>query len=103
MATVGFFTREDARTGGPKRTSTALTTERVRELGEQAVHMMNPSAKTRHMKPSGPKTRDVYDLGEAPGEKEDEQGKPFVGPSGQWIRERLPEGVRVRFNNCCRT
>jgi uracil-DNA glycosylase family 4 len=64
---------------------------------------MNPRAKTRHMKPSGSNRPDVYILGEAPGMQEDEDGKPFVGPSGRWLRQFIPEGTRIRFNNVCRT
>lgn len=38
---------------------------------------------------SGPPDARVAVLGEAPGEKEDEAGEPFVGPSGQLLRKYL--------------
>lgn len=38
---------------------------------------------------SGPLEAAVVVLGEAPGEKEDRAGEPFVGPSGQLLRKYL--------------
>lgn len=38
---------------------------------------------------SGPVNARVAVLGEAPGQKEDETGAPFVGPSGQLLRKAL--------------
>ena len=38
---------------------------------------------------SGPKQADIMIIGEAPGEKEDEQGLPFVGRSGQLLTTLL--------------
>ncbi len=32
---------------------------------------------------------DIMFIGEAPGQKEDEQGRPFVGPAGQFLDELL--------------
>src|SRR3989338_8896544 len=32
---------------------------------------------------------DILFIGEAPGQKEDEQGRPFVGPAGQFLDELL--------------
>lgn len=39
----------------------------------------------------GPAPCDIAVVGEAPGEQEDEQGRPFVGPAGQLIRKHLQE------------
>lgn len=41
------------------------------------------------MKPWGRGTLRVLLVGEAPGEQEDEEGKPFVGPSGEFLREQV--------------
>lgn len=38
---------------------------------------------------SGPAPAPVAIIGEAPGEQEDKQGRPFVGPAGQLLREAL--------------
>jgi len=37
----------------------------------------------------GPDKASILFLGEAPGAREDEQGKPFVGPSGQLLEKML--------------
>lgn len=57
------------------------------------------------MEPSGARRPLVYMLGEAPGEQEDRRGEPFVGPSGQALRMRIPREFRdrVRFSNVVRT
>lgn len=49
------------------------------------------SCKTPFMKPSGSKKPEVLVIGESPGSEEDEVGKPFVGRSGQLLREVLEE------------
>lgn len=44
--------------------------------------------------------RGVLVLGEAPGSEEDAQGRPFVGKSGQFLRERL-SGLGVDLGRDC--
>ncbi|MFC4550381.1 MULTISPECIES: uracil-DNA glycosylase [Halorussus] len=55
---------------------------------------------------TGPADADVLFVGEGPGEKEDEQGEPFVGRSGTILDEKLEErGLSredVRITNCVR-
>lgn len=54
----------------------------------------------------GPDDADLVFLGEAPGEKEDEGGEPFVGRSGDVLDEALRDaGIArsdVRITNCVR-
>lgn len=47
---------------------------------------------------------DLLILGEAPGEREDQEGRPFVGKAGQFLREHLPSSAkdRVAFQNVVR-
>jgi len=47
----------------------------------------------------------IYMLGEAPGEQEDKQGIPFIGPAGQVLRFRIPKRYLkdMRWNNVVRT
>lgn len=47
----------------------------------------------------------VYVLGEAPGRNEIEEGRQFVGKSGQLLREFLPEWLipKIRWNNVIRS
>ncbi len=48
------------------------------------------SQKRTHAVPGeGPSAINVMFIGEAPGEQEDRQGRPFVGPAGQFLNELL--------------
>src|SRR5262245_50288228 len=64
-----------------------------------------PGLHNPHMPAYGSSRPVVYMLGEAPGEAEDRQGKPFVGPAGQTLRFRIPDEWldKLRWNNCVRT
>lgn len=54
-----------------------------------------------YMNATGVKKPVVYMLGEGPGKQEDEQGRQFVGESGQLLRPLIPDKYRklVRWNN----
>ena len=39
----------------------------------------------------GPSSAEVMLVGEVPGDQEDKQGKPFVGPAGRLLSEALAE------------
>jgi uracil-DNA glycosylase family 4 len=56
------------------------------------------------MKPTGTRKPVIYILGEAPGEQEDKQGRPFVGPSGKLLKRYLKPEVQklVRWGNVIR-
>lgn len=63
-----------------------------------------------HVPPYGPQNADMLVVGIIPGEEEEVQGRPFVGPSGKKIRHAIDwasEGreLRVRWMNIvnCRT
>ncbi|MSP22498.1 MAG: uracil-DNA glycosylase [Dehalococcoidia bacterium] len=45
--------------------------------------------RTRTVPGSGPATSEVMFVGEGPGQREDEQGVPFVGPAGKFLDELL--------------
>jgi uracil-DNA glycosylase family 4 len=65
----------------------------------RAKHLHSPK-----IEPSGSKEPLIYVLGEAPGEVEDEEGRQFVGSSGELIRPFFPGRIRsqVRWNNTIR-
>lgn len=44
----------------------------------------------------GPPDAQIMLVGEGPGEREDRQGRPFVGASGQWLNELLGLGGLTR-------
>lgn len=50
----------------------------------------------------GPKPAPVLFVGEAPGFEEEREGKPFVGPAGQLVREALKR-AQLLPENCCLT
>lgn len=45
--------------------------------------------RTRVVPGEGPETANLFFIGEAPGWHEDQQGRPFVGPAGQFLEELL--------------
>lgn len=45
--------------------------------------------KTPKMKPYGEGLRNILIVGEAPGENEDEEGRPFIGKAGEYLRGQL--------------
>lgn len=47
------------------------------------------SCQSPKMKPFGKGKKRILVVGEAPGENEDAQGRPFVGQAGRFLRERL--------------
>jgi len=46
----------------------------------------------------GPKRAPIMMVGEQPGDKEDQQGKPFVGPAGQLLDDALKEAGVARHD-----
>lgn len=65
----------------------------------------NPKNKNSNMPPDGSLHPDVLLLGLGPGEIEDAKGKPFVGPSGEFLRSCFSEDQweKTRRNNVTRT
>jgi uracil-DNA glycosylase family 4 len=45
--------------------------------------------RTRTVPGAGPSSAEVMFIGEAPGQREDERGLPFVGPAGRFLEELL--------------
>lgn len=108
MRKSGFFTRTtaaEARAAARVKTKPAVPTEDIAKIGPVAVRGMNPDARSPEMEPTGPTNPLVYILGEAPGEIEDQRGEPFVGKSGQLLREALPAWGKAEtvFDNVVRT
>ncbi len=63
-----------------------------------------PSLKHPRISASGPQSAAVYVVGEAPGAMEDTEGSPFVGQSGEILRNALKEAKieDYRINNTIR-
>lgn len=56
------------------------------------------------MQMHGPRDADILVLGEAPGETEDLQGRPFVGKAGKFLKGVIPSRHidRLAWSNACR-
>lgn len=64
-------------------------------------------AKTVCVPGDGPKRPDILVIGQNPGQQEDRQGRPFIGPSGKILKRQLEKAalipdVTVRFTNIVR-
>lgn len=49
------------------------------------------ASRTKAVPGDGPATAALMIIGEAPGQSEDECGRPFVGLAGRWLTDRLKE------------
>ena len=49
---------------------------------------------------SGKPNADIMILGESPGPEEQEQGKPFVGKAGRFLKQKILPGVGLREDQC---
>jgi uracil-DNA glycosylase family 4 len=67
---------------------------------------LNHAPGMRHPKMSatGDERADIFFISEAPGQREDEQGRALVGPAGRVLRMRVPEAYlpRIRWGNVLR-
>ncbi len=82
-----------------------LAIETLHEMECKACPLNHADVHNPKMAATGSKNPLVYMLGEAPGADEDEEGKQFVGPSGDMLRPLVPKKYRkkMRWNNCIRT
>jgi uracil-DNA glycosylase family 4 len=102
---IGFFNQEENLNKVKKSNSASI------DIGYEHECKVCPLSSvkniiTREMRPSGGGHPVLYNLGEAPGETEDEEGKPFVGKAGQLLKKHLTHvfglnfvKTKMRFNN----
>jgi DNA polymerase-1 len=107
-----FETRAEVKEGKSPRATRSKA--RVVSLPIEQLHRLEckacPLDKVRgnkhpHMEPTGVDDPDVYMLGEAPGEQEDDEGEQFIGKTGRLLRSHIPRDKKdkLRWNNCVRT
>lgn len=65
-----------------------IFTKTVKEV-EDLTTRTPYKANSHFIKPDGSMTPKVLFIGEAPGEQEDKEGKPFIGPAGRILRKNL--------------
>jgi len=86
---MGFFfateTKKSEKTSRAKRNVQALNI-----LGCKACPLNKAYNNTPKMKPTLASETLIYWLGQNPGKQEDEDGSPFVGPSGKLLRHVIP-------------
>lgn len=66
----------------------AQLTQIAREVAQCTACALSRT-RNRTVPGDGAPTADILFIGEAPGYNEDQQGKPFVGPAGQFLNELL--------------
>ena len=82
-----FFNKANKADRQPKRPADVLA-----RYGCVACPLNAAKIDSPKMGPSLPSICHVLFVGEAPDEDEDQEGKPFVGPSGKLLRECIPRG-----------
>lgn len=99
-----FFHEKGAEARGPAKASLRLRKEEKALLNCGQCPLDKAALFSPKMLPSGAPRPVLYFLGEAPGRREDEAGKQFVGESGQIIRTLIPPAWRdkIRWSNTLR-
>jgi uracil-DNA glycosylase family 4 len=69
----------------------------LHRLGCAACPLDRVEINTPKMGPTLPENTSILFVGEAPGELEDDKGRPFIGPSGKLLRELIPNEI---IGNC---
>lgn len=99
---MGFFFADSGPVKGSGRT---VNIDTLHRLECKACPLNRADVLSPKMEPSGAKNPFAYMLGEAPGEREDEEDEQFIGKSGKILRNVIPKKWRkkIRYNNCIRT
>jgi uracil-DNA glycosylase family 4 len=99
-----FGTPPKPKSTGYKKNKIRIDPKHFARLGCTACPMnkLAHTLQSPKMLPTGSKRPDIYILGEAPGEREDRGNEQFIGPSGSYLRDRLPSELNYRFNNSIR-
>lgn len=113
---MGFFYTEQPRPQVSKSSPTRRSPSAPKASAVQQIQLMAvrgcaacpldkvPGLEHPKMVPTGAAKPLVYILGDAPGQREDEQGEHLVGPSGNLLRDTIPARLKkyVRWNNLIR-
>jgi uracil-DNA glycosylase family 4 len=102
---MGFFSFVEPKR--PRRDTGRISVETLHAAGCKACPLASLHCDLHNpdMPATGCENPQVYLLGEAPGEKEDRQGRQLVGKAGRLLRSYMPPEwhSKVRWNNCVRT
>jgi len=98
MGTAGFFTRSELKKPSKTvRKSSGVSVGYLHSLGLSGLDGYNPRAHTPLMSPDGGEDAAVYVLGSHPLQPDDEEGYPFAGPSGRYLRRQLKASARYSY------
>ncbi len=88
----------------PRRGVIAITEAKRQRLTCQDCSLDRADLHHPKMPPTGAADPLIYIMGEAPGENEDKEGKQFVGKSGDYLQDHIPERwlSSIRWNNTIR-
>lgn len=98
-----FFFDEGGETSA-KRKKSQVPLETAKKLGCQVCPLKTLGAYHPDMPPWGSEKPIIYFLGEAPDEMEDKENRPFIGKSGQLLKDHIPKSFEnsYRLNNTVR-
>lgn len=101
---MSFFFDDVDNSAKAKRQKT-IPLNTAKQLGCTVCPLKRGGAYNPDMPAWGAKEPTVYFLGEAPGELEDKQNRPFIGPSGALLKENIPDQFLrdYRLNNTVRS
>lgn len=101
---MSFFFDDVDNSAKAKRQKT-IPLNTAKQLGCTVCPLKRGGAYNPDMPAWGAKEPTVYFLGEAPGELEDRQNRPFIGPSGALLKENIPDQFLrdYRLNNTVRS
>lgn len=101
---MSFFFDDVDNSAKAKRPRT-IPLNTAKQLGCTVCPLKRGGAYNPDMPAWGAKEPTVYFLGEAPGELEDRQNRPFIGPSGALLKENIPDQFLrdYRLNNTVRS
>lgn len=101
---MAFFFDEGGETSS-KRKKAQVPLETAKKLGCQVCPLKQGGAYHPDMPPWGSEKPIAYFLGEAPSEVEDKENRPFIGKSGQLLKDYIPKSFEnsYRLNNTVRS
>lgn len=102
---MGFFDFDEASAAPRNKELRGLSVEVLHKKQCDVCPLNHAGACTPHMEPAGTKRPDVYFLGAAPSDVDDQKGKHFAGSVGKFLRMRVPDGWQdsIRYNYVVRT
>ncbi len=94
-ATTAAVETPTEQTAEPRSQTTAPSLESVEETLHDCDRCGLCRARSKIVFGSGNANADLMFIGEGPGEQEDRQGLPFVGPAGELLTSMIEKGIKI--------